>query len=333
MSDTDNLSGTVVVTYPGFDDADQRVGGVLREAGLTVRIEPKLGERTADDLVGLLGDAVAAVADADPFDATVFSRVPTLRLVARVGVGFDSVDLQAATRAGAAVTTTPGANHETVADHALALILAVVRKLSEYDAQMRQGEWPRGDLGGTLFGTTVGVIGFGRIGRATVRRLRGFGCRVLVHDPYLTEADEFPLVDIDELIQSSDVITVHAPLTPETRHYLSTPQFAAMKPGAIVVNTARGPLIDQAALIEALRSGHLGGAGLDVFEIEPVDPEQLRILSSLNRVVLSPHVAGLSGLSNLAMCAHAARSVIGVLTGTDTRFVINRDVIPHLPGA
>jgi phosphoglycerate dehydrogenase-like enzyme len=328
LHEQESLSGTVVVTYPGFDESDPEVGGVLRDAGLEVRMEPKLGERSPAQVVEILGDAVAAVADADPFDESVFAALPNLRVVARAGVGLDSVDLEAATRAGVAVTTTPGANQETVADHALALILAVVRRICHHDAGTRAGAWARGgEIGGTLFGTTVGLLGYGSIGRATGRRLRGFGCQILVHDPALAEADEFPLVELERLVRECDVISIHAPLTDSTHHCLSAPQFEAMKDHAIVVNTSRGPLIDEAALLEALRAGRIGGAGLDVFEVEPIPPARLELLASLDNVVLSPHIGGVGGRANKAMSSKAAHAVVGALGGGDTRFVVNRDVL------
>jgi D-3-phosphoglycerate dehydrogenase len=331
LHEQENLSGTVVVTYPGFDEQDPEVGGVLRDAGLEVRMEPKLGERSSAELIELLGDAVAAIADADPFEESVFDAVPSLRIVARTGVGLDSVDLEAATRAGVAVTTTPGANQETVADHAVGLILSVVRRLCHHDSETRRGAWARGgEIGGTLFASTVGIVGYGSIGRATARRLRGFGCRILVHDPALAEADEFPLVSLDELVASSDAITIHAPLSDSTRHCLSTPQFEAMKSHAIVVNTSRGPLIDEQALIVALQEGRIGGAGLDVFELEPIPTDRLEQLAALDDVVLTPHIGGVGGLANRAMSAKAAHAVLGVLRGDDHRFVVNRDVLDRI---
>jgi phosphoglycerate dehydrogenase-like enzyme len=325
------LSGTVVVTYPGFDPDDPEVGGVLRDAGLEVRMEPKLGERSPEQLIDVLGDAVGAVAAADPFEESVFQAVPSLRVVARAGVGLDSVDLEAATRAGVAVTTTPGANHETVADHAVALILAVVRRICRHDADTRRGGWSRGgEIGGTLFGATVGIFGYGSIGRATARRLRGFGCRILVHDPLRAEADEFPLVDFDVLVAEADVLSLHAPLDDATRHCLSKPELESMKEHAIVVNTSRGPLIDEDALVDALERGEIGGAGLDVFETEPVPPARLERLGSLETVVMTPHIGGVGGLANKAMSAKAAQAVVGALRGDDTRFVVNRDVLDRV---
>lgn len=331
MHEQENLSGTVIVTYPGFDPDDPEVGGVLREAGLELRMEPKLGERSAAELIELLGDAVAAIADADPFEESVFEAVPSLRIVARTGVGLDSVDLEAATRAGVAVTTTPGANHETVADHALGLILAVVRRICHHDLETQRGAWARGgEIGGTLFGSTVGIFGYGSIGRATARRLRGFGCRIVVCDPLIFEADEFPLVSLDQLVAEADVVSVHAPLTEATHHALSAPQFAAMKEGAIVVNTSRGPLIDEEALIAALRDGQIGGVGLDVFETEPIPTDRLEALTAFENVVITPHIGGVGGRANKAMSAKAAHAVVGVLRGEDMRYVVNRDVLERI---
>lgn len=325
MPNGEPLSGTVVVTYPGFDPHDPEVANILLDKGLEIRMEPKLTERGPDDVVEILGDAVAVIADADPFVESVFSRAPRLKVVARAGVGFDSVDLEAATRAGVMVTTTPGANHETVADHTMGMILGLTRNLCRHDASTRQGEWARGgDIGGTLFRSTVGLVGYGSIGRAVGRRLRGFGCRVLVHDPVRAEADEFELVSLDRLLRESDVVSLHLPLNEATRHILSGPELESMKSNAIVVNTSRGGLIDEAALAEALESGQIAGAALDVFEIEPLVPSPL---TESEKVMLSPHIGGVGELANRSMCSKAAACVVGALSGEDRRFVINPDVL------
>jgi phosphoglycerate dehydrogenase-like enzyme len=315
------VSDVVLITYGGFTLDDPDSGGALRAAGYELRDRPRHSNRSPDELAELVGDAVAAIADADPFDATVMRRAPRLRVIARTGVGLDSVDLDAATEAGIAVTTTPNVNHETVADHALALILATLRRIVEQDAAVRSGGWRTFGGGGAwqLHAATVGIVGYGAIGRAVGRRLSGFGVEVLAHDPVLDEAD-VPLLDLDQLLARADVVTIHSPLTPDTRRLFDAERIAAMKPGAILVNTARGPIVDEDALADALERGHLRAAGLDVFEVEP--PRGRRILA-LPGVTLSPHHAGISDVSNLAMSRMAVASVLGVLRGGDTRRVVN----------
>jgi len=297
-----------VVTYGGFAMEHPDCGGALREAGLQLHVSPRDHDRSADEMIELIDGAVAVIADADPFDERVFASAPQLRIIARCGVGLDAIDLDAAARAGVAVTITPEVNNEAVADHALALILAAVRRLGEQDAIVRGGGWRSFEtVSWQLHGTTVGIVGYGAIGRAVARRLAGFGVELLVHDPFVTDVE---VTELDELLARSDVVTLHMPLTPQTRGIIGPRAFARMKPGAVVVNTARGPVIDQDALIAALRSGRLGAAGLDVFEVEPPTGSPLL---ELPNVVLSPHVGGISDASNLAMSRMATASVLDVL--------------------
>ena len=312
----------MLVTYGGYALDDSECGGALRGAGLELRVSPRERHRTADEMVELLDGAVAAIADADLFDAEVLHRCPGLRVIARTGVGLDMIDLEAAASAGVWVTTTPEVNNETVADHALALILAAQRALLEQDAIVRGGGWRSFAVGrGQLHGTTVGVVGYGAIGRAVARRLHGFGVRILAFDPFVSEAgDGVELAALDDLLRRSDIVTVHAPLSDATRGLLGEREFALMRPGATIVNTARGPVIDQAALVEALRSGRLGAAGLDVFEDEP--PANSPLLQ-MRSVVLSPHVGGISDASNLAMSRLATQNVLAVLDGRDPPTAIN----------
>jgi len=299
-----------VVTYGGFAMEHPECGGALRDAGLALEMSPRDHDRAADEMIELVGDAVAVIADADPFDEGVLARCPDLRIIARCGVGLDSIDLDAAARAGVAVTITPDVNNEAVADHALALILAAVRRLREQDALVRGGGWRSFEtVSWQLHGATVGIVGYGAIGRAVARRLAGFGVELLVHDPFVDQA-EVTLTELDELLARSDVVTLHMPLSPQTRAIIDARTIALMRPGAVIVNTARGPVIDQDALVDALRGGHLGAAGLDVFEVEP--PLGSPLLE-LPNVILSPHVGGISDASNLAMSRMATASVLEAL--------------------
>jgi phosphoglycerate dehydrogenase-like enzyme len=288
---------------------------LLAEAGLGIRLHPRTNNRSPAELVGILGDAVGVIASTDPFDASVFRACPSLKVIARTGVGVDAIDMDAATEAGVVVATTPGANEEAVADHALAMILALQRRLAENDAAIREGRWDRaGSLTpGDLYGATVGLVGSGVIGRAVIRRLRGFGTTVLVHDPYVQEApDGAELVDLPTLIARSDVVTVHAPLTEGTKGLLGAEAFAAMKPGAYVVNVSRGGIVDEGALAESIAAGHLGGAGIDTFAREPIGDSPLRDLPT---VIMSPHIAGLSHRSIEAMTEQATQAVLDVVAG------------------
>jgi phosphoglycerate dehydrogenase-like enzyme len=301
---------------------DPEAAGALRAAGLELELRPRQSDRTPEELSALLGDAVAAVADADPFTAGVLSANGALRVIARCGVGLDSIDLDAATEAGVVVTTTPNLNNETVADHTLALMLACVRGLLDLDASVRRGGW-REAATGQLNRKTVGLIGYGAIGRAVARRLRAFEVELLVHDPLIDAADAW-LIDLDELLQRSEIVSLHLPLSPSTRGLIDAERIERMRPGAILVNTSRGPIVQEEPLERALRSGHLAGAGLDVFEVEPPGVSGL---TQLPNVVLSPHVAGISDVSNLEMSRMAARSVLDVLAGRTPKSPVNPEAL------
>jgi phosphoglycerate dehydrogenase-like enzyme len=332
MAAADRDRGLVLVTWMGYDAAGPRTGARLAERGLGVRLAPKHGARSAAEVAALAAGAVAAIVSTDPFDRGVFAAAPALRVVARVGVGTDSIDLDAATAAGVVVTTTPGANCETAADHALALILAAVRRIVEHDASVRRGEWARGgDLTPwSLHRATVGIVGYGEIGRAVARRLDAFGADLLVSDPALAPTDGLPLVSLEELLGRADVVSLHVPLEPGTRNLLSAAMLAHLRPEAILVNTSRGAIVDEAALVDALAERRLRAAALDVFADEPTVPARLRALPN---VVLTPHIGGLSVQSIAAMTEQATESVLAVLDGRpDPAVVANPAVLDPVPG-
>lgn len=321
------MTPQVVVTWPSFDVQGPTTGSRLTAAGCDIVLAPKTGARSPDELVAILGDAVGVIASTDPFDASVFARCPNLRVIARTGVGIDAIDLDAATEAGVIVATTPGANEEAVADHALAMILALLRRLNDNDAAMRNGRWDRAGAltPGDLYGATVGLLGCGAIGRAVIRRLLAFGSTVLVCDPYLRVApDNTELVSIEELVTRADVITVHAPLTPETRGIVGADQIARMKDSAIVVNVARGGIVDEGALFAALREGTLAGAALDTFAEEPPD---VNTFADVPNLILSPHIGGFSHRSIEAMTSTATAAVLDVLAGRIPATAVNPEAV------
>lgn len=324
------MSSDVVVTWPVFDSEGPTTGALLKEAGLGIRLHPRTSNRTPAEVAEILGDAVGVIASTDTFDESVFAACPNLRVIARTGVGVDSIDIGAATQAGVLVAITPGANEQAVADHALAMILALQRRLAENNAAVQDGRWDRAGAltPRDLYGASVGLIGSGAIGRAVIERLRGFGCTIFVFDPYLDEAPEgTELVDLPTLLERSDVVTVHAPLTTSTRGLLGTREFAAMKKGSYVVNVSRGGIIDEDALADAIRGGHLGGAGLDTFAREPIGDSPLRGLPS---VILSPHIAGLSQRSIAAMTEQATRAVLDVVGGRLPEYPVNPEAMRPL---
>jgi phosphoglycerate dehydrogenase-like enzyme len=318
----------ILVTWPDYDVADEAIGGGLTRAGYVLRLEPKHGNRTARQTARLAARASGAIVSTDPFDADVIAHCQALRVIARVGVGTDSVDLEAATEHGVAVTITPGANEATVADHAVGMMLSVLRRTVELDASIRRGEWLRTGphTPWTLSGGTVGLVGYGRTGRLVAKRLAGFGVRILVNDVVDPSDPSVERVDLGQLLSGSDVVSLHVPLSDSTRGLIGLAELELMRRGAVLVNCARGGIVDESALIKALVRGRLRGAALDVFEEEP--PRSPR-LSRLANVVLSPHIAGLSEASIAEMTRRATASVIDVLSGRAPGDLANPDVLAH----
>jgi phosphoglycerate dehydrogenase-like enzyme len=317
----------VLVTWMDFDPDGLQTGARLRQAGLEIRLAPKTGARSSADMAALTANAVAAIVSTDPFDRAVFAAAPALRAIARVGVGTDSIDLEAATEAGVVVMTTPGANRETTADHALALILGSLRRLVEHDASVRRGKWQRGGemTPWDLNGTTVGLVGYGEIGRAVARRLRGFDVSLLVCDPGAQTDADVPRVTLPELLRRSDVVSLHMPLSHATVGLIGEAELGLMQPSAVLVNTSRGGLIDEPALAAALRAGRLRGAALDVFADEPEIPPALFVLPNL---ILTPHIGGLSERSVASMTERATSHVLDALSGApDAAVVANSAVL------
>lgn len=317
----------VFVSWPDYSADDRATGRRLVDAGYDLLLHPKTGPRSPAELSALLGDAVGAIVSTDPFDRSGLERAPRLRVVARVGVGHDSVDGDAATERGVAVALALGTNAGTVADHTLALILALVRKVPAQDAATRTGRWDRlGAMTPTeLPGKTVGLVGLGRIGRAVAQRLRGFEVRILGHDPFVPAVDGVEMLPSPEdLLRQADIVSLHTPLLPGTRNILSTERLRLLKPGALVVNTARGGLLDEAALLAGLRAGRIGGAALDVFATEPPHAPSFEGVPNL---ILSPHTAGLSHESIRRMTAMATDNVLRVLAGELPDTVVNREAL------
>lgn len=319
----------VLVTWPGYDPGGKDTGHALTRRGLGVKLAPRRGARDQAEVSALVAGCAGAIVSTDPFGAEVLTGAPTLRVIARVGVGTDSIDLEAATAAGIVVTVTPGANRDATADHAVALMLAALRRVLPLDAAVRRGEWIRGAplMPGELAGTVVGIVGYGAIGVAVAERVRAFGAQVIASDPAVTGSD-VELCPLDDLLRRAGVVTLHCPLTAASRRLIGARELARMRPGAILVNTSRGGLVDEPALVIALRDGRLGAAALDVFEAEPaVHPG----LVDAPNVVMTPHVAGLSDASVRRMTAGATASVVAVLTGTpDPAVVANPEVLERL---
>ncbi|HTZ45298.1 MAG TPA: D-glycerate dehydrogenase [Jatrophihabitans sp.] len=312
---------TVLITQPIHPEA---VVG-LRAAGARVRLldspEPVGGSRLAEAAAG--ADVLITLLT-DTVDAGVFRANPGLRLVANVAVGHDNIDLAAARAAGVLVTNTPGVLTEATADHTMALLLSCARRVAEGDRQLREGlftGWTllQEPMGSDVTGRTLGVVGMGRIGLAVARRASlGFGMPLLYSGHRVVPAAAelgARRVPLDELLAAADFITLHAPLTPETRHLIDDRALRLCKPSAILVNTSRGPLVDEAALARALAGGLLAGAALDVFEHEPaVHPE---LLARTERVLLTPHLGSATDSTRRRMSALAVASVVALIEGRE----------------
>jgi phosphoglycerate dehydrogenase-like enzyme len=316
----------VLVTFPDYDTEGPDQGGALTAAGYSMRVAPMRGPRSPEELFALCSDASGAIVSTDPFTADVMRNSPDLRVIARTGVGVDSIDVAAATELGVAITTTPGANESTVADHAVAMMLALLRRIPENDAGVRRGDWNRTGPHAPLLltGLTVGLIGYGHIGRLVARRLEGFDVELVVSDPALTESQSPRPVELAELLARCDVVSLHCPLIASTRHLIDQSALQLMRPHAVLVNTSRGEVVDEAALVKALQDGVIAGAALDVFEHEP--PHDSPLLSMPN-VVVSPHVGGISTSSVDEMTRRATASVIDVLNGRIPDGLANRAVL------
>jgi D-3-phosphoglycerate dehydrogenase / 2-oxoglutarate reductase len=290
----------------------------LKDAGYSVEVNETFRLPNENELIAKLADnVVATIAGGEPYTARVFESAQTLRIVARWGVGYDKVDISAATRANIPVAMAFGANHESVAEYAHAMALALACRIGPRNAMVRSGKWFFDGFHPGLWGRTAGIVGLGRIGGAMARRCKGGGMDVLVFDPYATheqiEALGARRVEFTELLQKSDLVSIHAPSTPATRHIFNADTLALLKPTAILINTSRGPLIDEAALVQALQHNRIGGAGLDVYEVEPLPADsQLR---SLDNVLLSPHVSGMDKMAKRKVTERCVSNILNFLSG------------------
>jgi glyoxylate reductase len=318
----------VYVTRPVFDETIERLkrdvdveanpeDRILSKAELTEKLRDKDGALT------LLTDAV---------DLEVLQAAAKLKVVANFAVGFNNVAIESASKLGIAVTNTPGVLTETTADFAWTLLMAAARRVVEGDNFARAGKFkawgPKMFLGYDVYGKTLGLIGLGRIGQAVARRAAGFNMRVVFYDSepipeHVTKDLGVTRLPLDEVLRISDFISLHVPLFPETHHLLNDRTFALMKPTCIVINTSRGPVVDEKALARAVKDRRIAGAGLDVFEREPdIEPALLE----MEKVVLAPHIASASHETRLKMCMMAADNLLAVLKGQRPPNLVNPEV-------
>ncbi|MCA9006064.1 MAG: phosphoglycerate dehydrogenase [Planctomycetaceae bacterium] len=291
---------------------------ILQAAGFEVDTVPtdvdlrKEPHRVVEQVQGY--DAI--LAGAEVYSREVLEQLPDLKVISRYGVGFDAVDLAAADAQNIVVTITPGVNHHSVAEQAFALLMGIARMTRTQDRAVRSGEWERA-LTPRVWGSTIGIVGLGRIGQAVATRAIGMGMHVLAYDPFPNEefakAHQIKMLGLEELLKQSDYVTLHLPVTPDTVDLINRDTLAIMKPGSVLINTARGGLVDEVALVEALESGHLRAAGLDVFKKEPLPVESPLI--KLENVLLSCHTGGLDQESHRDAYAMAAQNIVKLHQG------------------
>lgn len=320
-------SNKILVTTRSFRKVPGRHQQILEEAGYEIVNSPLDRPLEAEELAELMPGVVGAILGVDFVTAEVFEQAKELRVISRFGVGVDRVDLVSATAHGVVVTTTPGVNSAAVAELTLGLVLALARHISYFDRALRQENWtvtPGTELGGQ----TLGLIGMGKIGREVARRAAAFDMKILYHDP-LVMPDEFILrvgaqsSSLEEVLSNSDVISLHLPLIESTRNLIDWEALRRMKPSALLINTARGGLVDEQALYEALKTGQLAGAAFDVFSKEPSVGNPLL---ELENFIATPHCGSATSQTTLRMGLMASENALAVLRGERPAAVANPEV-------
>ncbi len=308
---------------------------LLRESA-EVMINREDRSMTPEEVIAALPGTMGMLAmGGDPVTAKLLEAGKDLKVVANNAVGFNNIDLAAATRLKIAATNTPDVLTDTTADLSFALILGVARRIAEADRFVRAGQWtgwtPRLMIGADVHGKTLGVIGLGRIGSAVARRGQGFNMRIVYYDirrldPAIEQQHQLQFMPLRDLLQVSDFVTLHVPLTPETRHMLGSEQFRLMKKSAFLINASRGPVVDEKALVVALRSGIIAGAGLDVFEGEPaVTPD----LFQMENTLLLPHIGSATDETREAMTLRAVNNILAVIRGEIPPNILNPEIYAH----
>jgi len=305
-----------------------KVGGasldMMRAAGCDVVLASKMGPLPANELQAALPSFDAILASVDHFTADVLRSAADLKLISRWGVGFDSIDIPTATALGIPVAYTPGLLNNAVADYAFSLLCAVARRVAVGHMQLSQGGTWKPTWGHDIYGKTLGIVGCGRIGQAVAKRASGFDMKVLGFDPTRSaEAEKLGVnfVSLEELLQQSDFVSLHMALTPETRGLISEPQLGLMKKTAYLINTARGPVVDEPALARALEAGVIAGAALDVFEKEPLAKDH--IFHKTPNLLLSPHQSSWAHETGASVSRASAEAIINAMQGRKPRWVVD----------
>jgi D-3-phosphoglycerate dehydrogenase len=321
----------VLVTPTSFAQRDPGLKSTLEKAVGEVVYNPFHRPLASAELAGLIADADGLIAGLDQIDAGALKAANRLKVIARYGVGVDRVDIAAATRSGIIVANTPGANSAAVAELAVGLMIALGRQICQANQDTRSGQWPR-FAGVGMRGKTVGLVGFGAIGREVARRLHAFGCRILAADPFVqpdaAAGEAVSLVPLDELLESSDIISLHSAATTENAGMVNADFLHKIKQGALLINTARGELVDEEALQRALESGHLAGAALDCFCKEP--PGTDHPLLRMRQVIATPHMGAHTDEAVNAMGRMSLAACLAVLRGERPAHIVNPEVYEHI---
>lgn len=313
---------------------------ILREAGFEVDVNEEDRPLSREELIRRVKgkDALLSLLT-DQVDDELLSSNPDLKIVANYAVGYDNIDVPAATRHGVVVTNTPDVLTEAVAEHALALMMAAARRIVEADAFTRSGRFkiwgPKLFLGQSIAGKTLGIIGLGRIGKAVARKaVSGLGMKVIYSHPRTDEEFDRECdarrVELQTLLSEADVVSLHVPFTDQTLHLIGEKELLAMKPSAILINTARGPIVEEVALVEVLHQRKIFAAALDVFECEPAiscDSEAEIQLKDLDNVILTPHIASATTATRARMARMAAQSIVELAQGKTPENILNREAL------
>ncbi len=302
----------------------------LREYGFSVKIDSHGRDLTEEELIEGLPGVVATFPSGDPYNKHTFKYAKDLRLIARTGVGYNSIDVQEATKNGILVTTARGQNANSVAEHTLTLMLAVSRELNIFDRKVREGEWEKiRKPTGYLRGNTLGIIGLGDIGKRVSKKAKAFGMNVVVYDPIRDErfAAENGVFykSFDEVVEESDFLSCHVPLTESTTKLINLDVFKRMKKGSFLINTSRGPVVDIDALEEAIQNKMIAGAGIDVFPDEPIHGN--RVLMKFENVILTPHIAGLGEDACIDSLIFAVEQTLDFFSGRCPKGTLNKEVL------
>lgn len=314
----------ILVTSRSFGQVSEEPIKLLEQNNCSIDFKKESGLYGEEDFLKVIGEYDAVIVGADHMTAKVIEAGKKLKIICKHGAGVDNIDCEKAKEMGIPVTNVPATNSDAVADFAFGLILNTARKISANAFEVKRGKWNK-DIGVDVCKKTLGIIGCGAIGRRVAKRGQGFDMRVLGYDPYVKESanlSNISLVDLDTLIKESDFISIHVPLTPDTRNLIGSKEMQQMKKGAFIINTARGGIVDENALYQFLTNGHLGGAALDVTEQEPIQADSP--LLKLDNVIITSHIASYSKESLNAVSMACARNIIKIINNETPDNIVNK---------